>query len=235
MAGPAPKLAKGESLLDAIERIRHRGRELLADANRIRSSPYPSSWAKAQVRAQVAALAQRGAPDVTLLVEHGRDSVTWPMQNLQSAIHNADRAAVGFTAAPDAVALFAWAFRDQLVAALDRAIDEEADDEHALDHGEREKREAEVLADLLMVERSEAALVWAALAQGMPCEHRGLQCANHPAMSARDGPDPRRAWVIARTCFLQFDWRARVTVLHRYRKPLMHGICAREKSVNLLI
>jgi hypothetical protein len=114
-----PKLAKGESLLDAIERIRHRGRELLADANRISSSPYPSSWAKAQVRAQVAALAQRGAPDVTLLVEHGRDSVTWPMQNLQSAIHNADRAAVGFTAAPDAVALFAWAFGDQLVAALD--------------------------------------------------------------------------------------------------------------------
>jgi hypothetical protein len=65
-----PKLAKGESLLDAIERIRHRGRELLADANRISSSPYPSSWAQAQVRAQVAAIAQRGAPDVTLLVEH---------------------------------------------------------------------------------------------------------------------------------------------------------------------
>jgi hypothetical protein len=119
------------------------------------------------VRAQVAALAQRGAPDVTLLVEHGRDSVTWPMQNLQSAIHNADRAAVGFTAAPNAVALFAWAFRDQLVAALDRAIDEEADDEHALDHGEREKREAEVLADLLMVERSEAALVWASTRHAM--------------------------------------------------------------------
>jgi hypothetical protein len=189
-----PKLAKGESLLDAIERIRHRGRELLADANRIRSSPYPSSWAKAQVRAQVAALAQRGAPDVTLLVEHGRHSVTWPMQNLQSAIHNADRAAVGFTVAPDAVALFAWAFRDQLVAALDRAIDEEADDEHALDHGEREKREAEVLADLLMVEQSEAALVWAALAQGMPCEHRGdcsaqtiLQC-RLVTVPTRDGP-----------------------------------------------
>lgn len=66
-----PKLAKGESLLDAIERIRHRGRELPADANRISSSPYPSSWAKAQVRAQVAGHAQRGAPDVTLLVELG--------------------------------------------------------------------------------------------------------------------------------------------------------------------
>jgi hypothetical protein len=67
-----PKLNGKETLLDGIEKLRRRGRELQADAHRIRSGPYPSSWAKEQARAQVAALAQRGAPNVTLLVEHGR-------------------------------------------------------------------------------------------------------------------------------------------------------------------
>jgi hypothetical protein len=115
------------------------------------------------------------------------------MTGVQSTIHNA-QAAVGFAEAPDTVALFAWLHSDALVAALDRAIDEEADDPNALSHSEREKREAEVLADLLENERSEAALVWAALAQGMPCEHRGdcsaqtiLQC-RLVTVPTRDAP-----------------------------------------------
>jgi hypothetical protein len=55
-----PKLLKGESLLDAISRLRHRGRELQADLHRIRSAPFPSSHAKARMREQVEILAQRG-------------------------------------------------------------------------------------------------------------------------------------------------------------------------------
>jgi hypothetical protein len=178
-----PKLNGKEDLLDAIERYRRRGRELQADAHRIRSAPYPSTWAKEQARAQVAALAQRGAPDVTLLVEHGRNSVTWPMETLRTNVFNTERAVVGFAEAPDAVAVMAWAFGDMLIKRLDEAIDADADDANALGHDERQKREAEVLADLLEVERIESALVWAALAQGLPTEHRGdcspqavLQC-----------------------------------------------------------
>jgi hypothetical protein len=41
-----------------------------------------------------------------------------------------------------------------------------------LTHEERQQREAEVRADLLAVERDEAALVWQAQAQGLPVEHR---------------------------------------------------------------
>ena len=51
--GEVPKLDKGETVLDAIERHRRRGSELKADLNRIRSAPYPSSHCKAQMRAQI--------------------------------------------------------------------------------------------------------------------------------------------------------------------------------------
>jgi hypothetical protein len=46
-----PKLAKGENgLLDAIETRRRRVRELRADLHRIQSAPYPSAYAKQQMR-----------------------------------------------------------------------------------------------------------------------------------------------------------------------------------------
>jgi hypothetical protein len=61
--GPEPKLAKGEaSLLDAAENRRRRFRELRADLHRIASAPFPSAYAKQQMRAQIEALAMQGAP-----------------------------------------------------------------------------------------------------------------------------------------------------------------------------
>jgi hypothetical protein len=57
--------------------------------------------------------------------------------------------------------------------AADAEIDTEADDAAALSHEARQKAEAEVLGDLLAVERDESALVWQAQAQSLPCEHRG--------------------------------------------------------------
>jgi hypothetical protein len=51
------KLAKGESILDGIQRLRRRGRELKADLSRIQSAPYPSSYAKQKMRTQIEALA----------------------------------------------------------------------------------------------------------------------------------------------------------------------------------
>jgi hypothetical protein len=63
------KLLKGESIIDAIERLRRRCRELKADAHRIRSAPFPSTHAKQRMRAQIETLAQRGEPSVSRLVE----------------------------------------------------------------------------------------------------------------------------------------------------------------------
>ena len=64
-----PKLNKGETVIDAIERHRRRGRELKADQHRIASTPYPSSYCKQRMRAQIEALAMQGAPSVSRLVE----------------------------------------------------------------------------------------------------------------------------------------------------------------------
>ena len=68
--------------------------------------------------------------------------------------------------------LICWINLEALLKRLDAEIDSEADDKNALSHDERQKREAVVLGDLLAVERDEAALVWAAQAQGLPAEHR---------------------------------------------------------------
>ena len=166
-----PKLLKGEDVLSAVERLRRRGRELKAAIHTTRSAPYPSSHAKAQMRAQIEALAQRGAPDVTNLIEHD-GKIDFETQRVQSEVFNAQPGAVGFAEMPDAVALVAWLNKDALIAALDREIAAESDDKAALSHTDRELRTSEAMSDLLAVERDESALVWRAMSEKLPCEHR---------------------------------------------------------------
>ena len=165
-----PKLLKSESLLDGIERLRRRGRELRADLHRIASAPFPSSHAKAQMRRQIEILAQRGQPDVGLLIEHDRD-IAWQLMRLTSEVH-AEKRHLAFTEVPDTVALFAWLHKSALIAALDALVDAESDDAASLTHEARERAEAEVRRDLLSVERDESALVWRAQSESLPVEHR---------------------------------------------------------------
>jgi hypothetical protein len=166
-----PKLLKNEDVLSGIERLRRRCRELKADLHRIESAPYPSSHAKAKMREQIAELATQGAPSVSLLVEHD-GKVEFQTQRLQSEVFNAQPGAIGYAAIPDVVGLFAWLHRDALIAALDREIAAEADDKAALSHTDRELRTSETMSDLLSVERDESALVWLAMDQKLPVEHR---------------------------------------------------------------
>jgi hypothetical protein len=169
--GPEPKLAKGENgLLDAIENRRRRVRELRADLHRIASAPYPSKHVKTQMRAQIEQLAMVGAPDVSMMVEHdGR--LIWPLTRLRSEVFGEQRQ-LAFAEVPDTVALFAWLHRDTLIKRLDAEIDTEADDAAALSHEARQKAEAEMMGDLLAVERDESALVFKAWTDGLPVEHR---------------------------------------------------------------
>ena len=90
---------------------------------------------------------------------------------------------------------WAWLHRDALIAALDREIATEADDAASLAHEDRQKREAEVMGDLLDIERQEAAFVWKAMAHSLPVFHRNdgsplaiLQCALVTAPRAIDAP-----------------------------------------------
>ncbi|WP_354134414.1 hypothetical protein [Bradyrhizobium sp. S3.9.1] len=199
---PEPKLLKGETVLDAIERLRRRGRELKADLHRIRSAPFPSSHAKAQMREQIEALAQRGAPSVSLLIEHDRD-IAWPKQQMQSAVYNAQPGAIAYAEATDAVALFAWTLKDQLIKRLDAEIDAEADDKAALSHEARQKAEAETMGDLLAVERDESRFVWSAMEHNLPVQHRAdcsqvaiMQCqlVTAPRADASPRTSPGLSW-----------------------------------------
>jgi hypothetical protein len=178
-----PKLLKGESILDAIERLRRRGRELRADQRRIQSAPYPSSHAKQQMRAQIEALAMQGAPSVSDLIEHDR-KIVWPTQRVTSSVYNTATPAIAFAELDAAIPLLIWLHKDAMIAALDREIATEADDGAALSPEAREEQEAELMGDLLAVERDEAALVWSAMAQGLPAEHRN-DCAPAAILQVR--------------------------------------------------
>ncbi len=177
-----PKLNKGESVTDAIERLRRRVRELRADHHRVASAPYPSTYCKQRMHGQIEALAMQGAPDVSLLVEHGR-KIQFQTQRVTSEVHG-ERRLLGFAEIPDAVALFAWTFKDQVIAKLSAEIDSESDDAAALSPEVRKQREAEVMGDLLAVERDESTLVWRAQSENLPCEHRS-DCAPQAILGVR--------------------------------------------------
>jgi hypothetical protein len=115
-------------------------------------------------------LAQRGAPDVSLLVEMDR-SIEWPVSRVQSEVYGTERA-LAFHQAVDVVGLLAFLLKPTLNAALDKLVDEASDDKAALTHEARQERAAEVMSDLLAVERTEAALTWRAMDEKLPVEFR---------------------------------------------------------------
>jgi hypothetical protein len=201
--GKPPSLAKSEIVTDAIERLRRRGRELRADQRRVQSAPYPSSYCKQRAKEQIEALAQRGAPDVSLLIEHD-GNVEFPTRSVQSMIYNTGTPAIAFAEVPD-VAWVAWLHKDALIKAVCAEIAAHSDDAAALSHAERQKREAEVMGDLLSVERDEAALVWRAMGEQLPVMHRAdcsplaiLQCmlVTAPRANGSPGSSPEHAGTV---------------------------------------
>ena len=184
--------------MDAIERLRRRGRELRADAHRITSAPWSSAHCKQRAREIVDRLAQ--PPNVSLLVEHDRE-IQWPQTSLRSAVYNAQTPSFAAIETTDTLALFAWLHRDQLIAALDRLVDEESDDDASLTLEARQQQAAQVQGDLLDVERSEATLMLRGWADGLPIAPRpdiasaallNVEIITPPALNGR-GSSPERS------------------------------------------
>lgn len=168
-----PTLKKGETILDGVESRRRRGRELLADLARVRAAPVPSSIVRQRMRQQVADLAARGRPDASRAVEIAEE-IEWPRSPERMDIISSAPDVYSYATGNlnDATALVAWLFRDQLVAALDREIDEIADDSAALTADERQKQETVILSDLLASEHEECMLIDLARSQGLPADFR---------------------------------------------------------------
>ncbi|TQF30012.1 hypothetical protein [Bradyrhizobium sp. UNPA324] len=161
---------KGD-LLDAIERRRARTRELRADEARARCAPRPSAVRKAAMVAQVEALAEQGRPDVASSIEHG-EPITWPLTNHRFDVFNASPGAISFGQLVDIVAFMAWWDRQGMIERLSAELDAVSDDAAALSDQQRREQEAQILADLLVTEREECALIDLARKQGLPAEHR---------------------------------------------------------------
>jgi hypothetical protein len=125
--------------------------------------------------------------------------------SVTSEVHG-ERRSLAFSEQLHALALFAWVFKDALIAAIDREIDAEADDAASLSHEERQRREAEAMGDLLDIERQEAALVWRAQSEGLPVEHRadisplallGVRLVTAPRANPSPGTSPEHVITFA--------------------------------------
>lgn len=170
-ASPAVKIAKGETFLDLIEGRRRRLRELTADARRVRAAPVPSAVVKERMRAEVAALAERGEPDVSPAVEVGKP-VRFATELTTIFVEGSVGRASGPIRLDRATEFVAWLLQDQLVAKLDELIDEVADDAAALDDEQRAERLAEIERDRLAVQFEEEAAVRLAEERGLTVPRR---------------------------------------------------------------
>ncbi len=117
---PVPKLAKGEGVADAIERLRRRGRELKADLHRVRSAPYPSAHALKRLVEIVTRLARE--PDVSLLLEHDAD-IFWPTLRKQAEVVGSEQRSLAFHETTDTIGLLAWLMKDTLTKKLSELVE----------------------------------------------------------------------------------------------------------------
>lgn len=166
VAAPEVKLGKGETALDAIERMRSQIEKHQADLMTVKRAPLPSKVTKERMRDQVAALAEAGRPDVTGLVARG-EAIKWPTKRL-----DAFGAGLASVVGPDPYGALAWLFREAFEARLSAEIDDESDDASALDPTDRVKKVQEIRAEILGCERREVALIEMAATQGMVIAYR---------------------------------------------------------------
>jgi hypothetical protein len=196
---PADILRKGEALIDAVERLRHRVRELKADLHRVRSSPLPKAVARKRLIDQIDALAAN-APDTSQLIEHDEGRIAFPTKQVSAMVHNVQGGEqIVFVEVPDIAAIMATVMRDQLIAWCDSDLDQNADDKAALSPEQRETMEAEINQSLLQIEREESALVWKAMADGLGnVAHRPdanpLALLGLRLITAQAAPPPTPSW-----------------------------------------
>lgn len=147
--GCLPPVAKTNQPLDVIAKIRDRvchSRDAIQAAI---DAPIHSARAKEIAAAMVERLAARARPNVLATIEGARDPV-FPKPLL---IHALAEDLV------DPLALSCWLHKDTMIAALNREINEAADDSEALTDAQRAVRIASARAELLKAEREEEAAI----------------------------------------------------------------------------
>jgi hypothetical protein len=168
-AAPAvnPRLPKNADPRQAVEQVRLEIARLQADLREIQAAPHPAALAKSRAREAVEALAERGRPDISGMIQHGEITPAWPSLSLRVGLSasvataQASHPVVGLGHAEhvDALALVAWLHRDALIAKLQDEIATHADDAKALSDEERAAKVAEIRSAILIAEREEEAII----------------------------------------------------------------------------
>jgi hypothetical protein len=162
-----PKLAKGETALEAIERIRHQLAELRADRAETVAAPIPSTTAKAIMRRQISELAERGRPNVDTLIETAGD-IGWATMPRGSVYIGFAQSQDGTRSPvisdqderrPDGFAMLAWLHQAALMKALEAEIDQASDDGAGLTDETRKKKLEQIDQRRLELEYVEVLLI----------------------------------------------------------------------------
>ena len=166
MHRPTAKPAKGD-----LAALRQRLSELRDEISDVLSAPPPSSQVKTAMRAQVAALAERGRPNYLGAIEAGQP-IKFPELQIQSQVATAAGIGISYQSAPDMLGLFCWLHGEEIIAGMEADINELADDAGALSDDEKARREQELRAAILDAERSEEAAIEALELSGAPVARR---------------------------------------------------------------
>lgn len=178
---------------DSLDIVAERIQSIRADIDAIAAAPWPSSDAKVRATREVEFLAGIGRVDVRKSVL-SRSQLGWPAATYQGR----DRITLrGYgrgmgdifdtRAVSVDVALIAWIHKDELIAKLHAAIDEEADDENALSDRQRGERYARLYGQLLAEQRVMSEIIW------RDASHHLWPADLDPrAVLGVDGPEPRQ-------------------------------------------
>jgi hypothetical protein len=170
----------------AVEKALEMVRERIHAAN---SAPRPAKEIKAKVRAEVEALAARGAPGLYELLEGG-NAIAWPMLQVLSRVETNQGPGIATAETPDALALICWSFKSQLLSALDAEIERCADDGAAMTADQKATKIGELEAALLERERVEEAITAAVIECGSKVARRADL--DPRALMGVDGPAPAK-------------------------------------------
>jgi hypothetical protein len=154
----AAETRAGETIDQAVERVRGDLFERRAELIRLRNAPLPAAEIKRQITAEIDRMARRPA----IHLDGGRVKIQWP-----DVSEFAPTAPNG-----SASGMMIWLHRDEIVERMTSAIDEAVPAGAGIPLEDRGPREAALLAEVLSIEREEEALIMLSIAAGRPIARR---------------------------------------------------------------
>jgi hypothetical protein len=155
---PKVVVEKGQNLSDSLAQIRARQSEVRDEIISVENAPLPPQECKEKLCAQIAAIAESGAPDISGLT-HGLP-IAFPTELFTASSHVPNAVTVAATV-KSAFPFAVWLHQDTLIRKLSEAIDAaaEASDVAPLNRVDRGAQLVALNKSLLSLQRSEEAII----------------------------------------------------------------------------